>query len=315
MNVLITGGAGNLGSRLVVPLVRRADLVTLFDVSHQPLVKTPEFQQATFIEGDLADGRAVLSAVRDQEIESIFHLGAVLSGNAEEQPETAWKANLEGTRNILEAARKYSVDRVVFSSTLATYGAGLPNPLPIDAPQWPITLYGATKVAGERLGVYYHHRFGLDFRAIRFPAVIAPKGATGGASAFCSAVFEESVRYGRYEFYLNPSTRCPVLYINDAVRALIELHDAPPDRLRRHVYNVAGLGPSAEELAAAVRERLPEVDITYRPDPLLTVIVESWPFNVDDSDARHDWGWKSTYDLNRMAHDVIAELQHELEKE
>ena len=220
---------------------------------------------------------------------------------------------MKGTRNILEAARRLEVKRVVFSSTAATYGAGVPDPLPIDAPQWPVSLYGVTKVAGERLGVYYHYRFGVDFRAIRLPAVVAAQGAGGGASAYCSAVFRESVRYGRYEFYLRPTTRGPILYIADAVTALVGLHDAPAEQLSRRVYNVAGMGRSAEELADAVKKRLPHVAITYNPDPLRVSIVESWPAHIDDSDAARDWGWKAAYDLDRMAHEVIEELENELQ--
>jgi len=312
MNILITGGAGNLGSRLVVPLIQRGDRVTLFDLWKAPLVGSPEFEQSNFVEGDLADAKSVLVAVRENNIESIFHLGAILSANAEERPDDAWLANMEGTRNVLEAARKCEVKRVIFSSTIATYGPGQPQPLPIDAPQWPVSLYGVTKVGGERLGVYYHHRFGLDFRGIRVPAVIAPRGAAGGASAFCSAVFEESVRNGAYEFYLDPSASCPVLYIVDAIRALVNLHDAAEDGLRHRMYNVAGFCPSAEELATAVLKRMPEVKITYNSDPVRNAIVHSWPNEIDDSDARQDWGWEATYDMERMADEIIEVLKREL---
>ena len=315
MNILITGGAGNLGSHLVVPLVRRGDRVTLFDLRREPLADSEEFHQSTFIEGDLGDWNGVWDAVRSQQIETIFHLGAVLSADAEERSEAAWRGNLEGTRNVFMAAHKAGVRRVVFSSTMASYGPGLPEPLSLDAPQWPLTLYGATKVAGERLGVYYHHRFGLDFRGIRLPAVAAARGAPGGISGYCAAVFEESVRNGRYDFFLNPTTRCPMIYIADAIQALLLLHDAPQKNLRHRIYNIGAFGPSAEELAAAVRKQLPEVQITYHPDPIRTPIVESWPSQVDDSDAREDWSWKATYDLDQMASEIIEALRRDLQEE
>ena len=314
MNILITGGAGNLGSRLVVPLARRGDKVVLFDIHNKPLVESKEFRQATFVEGDLADWHSVSEAVRAEKVESIFHLGAILSSEAEERPEVAWRVNMDGTRNVLESARTHGVRRVVFSSTVATYGPGLPEPLSLDAPQWPMSLYGSTKVASERLGVYYHSRFGLDFRAIRFPAVAAPRGASGGASAFCSAVFEELVLHGRYDFYLRPTTRCPILYIADAVSALLMIHDAPEDKLRRRVYNIGALGPSAEELAENVRRRLPDLEITYHPDPGRTAIVEGWPSQIDDRHAQEDWGWKATYDLTQMVDEIVETLQHEFQE-
>ena len=311
MKILITGGTGNLGSRLLVPLIQRGDRVVLFDQNPRPHANTAEFKQAAFVNGDLGNRDDVLGAVRDYGIESIFHLGAVLSSNAEAQPVLAWRANMDGISNVHEAARLFGVKRLIFSSTVASYGAGLADPLPIDAPQWPVSLYGVTKVAGERLGVYYHHRFGIDFRAVRLPAVVAPHGAAGGVSAYCSRAFEESFLNGCYEFYVKPTTRVPMLYIADAVRALLKLHDAPEAKLSRRVYNIAGINPSAKEMATSIRSRLPQVRITYKPDPPRVAILESWPHRIDDSEAKRDWGWQATYDLERMTEEIIEVFHHE----
>lgn len=311
MNVLITGGTGSIGSRLAIPLVRRGDTVVAFDVRSEPHFDSDEFRHVNMVVSDLGDGRSLVEAVRSYRIDSIFHLGAVLSANAEESPRDAWRANMDGTANVLEAARQSSAKRVIFSSTLATYGAGVPDPLVEDAPQWPVSLYGVTKVAGERLGAYYHHRFGVDFRGIRFPAVIAPRGSGGGASAYVSAVFEQSVLKGEYDFYVNRTTRAPMMYIADAVRALLELHDAPAGNLRRSVYNLGGITPSAEELATSIKSRLPEVRITYTPDPVRTAIVESWPCQIDDSAARQDWNWTATWDLERITSNIVEVLRHD----
>jgi nucleoside-diphosphate-sugar epimerase len=313
MNVLITGGTGNLGSRLAIPLVQRGDRVVAFDIRSEPHFDSAEFREAVVVVvGDLADRHRVVGILREHKIETIFHLGAVLSSAAEENPYDAWRANMDGMVNLVDAARSGGVQRVVFSSTIATYGVHLPEQLTEDAQQWPVSLYGVTKVAGERLGVYYHHQFGLDFRAIRLPAVIAARGSAGGASAYVSAVFEESVFKGEYEFSINPTTRAPMLYIADAVRGFLNLHDAPAKNLSRRVYNIAGIAPSAEELAQAIRTRLPEVRITYRPDPLKCAIVESWPHRIDDSRARKDWGWDSTWNLERTTDEVIEVLRYEL---
>jgi nucleoside-diphosphate-sugar epimerase len=312
MNVLITGGTGNLGSRLAIPLVQRGDRVVAFDVRSEPHFDSAEFGQVQVIVGDLADRERVLGVVREHKIETIFHLGAVLSSSAEENPYDAWRANMDGMLNVVDAARFGDARRVVFSSTIATYGSHLPGQLTEDAPQWPVSLYGVTKVAGERLGVYYQQQFGLDFRAIRLPAVIAARGSGGGASAYVSAAFEQCVFKGEYEFYVNPTTRAPMLYIADAVRGFLDLHDAPAKNLSRRVYNIAGIAPSAEELAQAIRASLPKVHFTYRPDALKCAIVESWPQRIDDSEARKDWGWKSTWNLERTTTDVIEVLRHEL---
>jgi threonine 3-dehydrogenase len=312
MNVLITGGTGNLGSRLAIPLVQRGDRVISFDVRSEPHFDSTEFRQVQVVVGDLADRQRVLEVVREHKIETIFHLGAVLSSSAEENPHDAWRANVDGMVNVVDAARFGDARRVVFSSTIATYGPHLPEQLTEDAPQWPVSLYGVTKVAGERLGVYYQQQFGLDFRAIRLPAVIAARGSGGGASAYVSAAFEQSVFKGGYEFYVNRTTRAPMLYIADAVRGFLDLHDAPAKNLSRRVYNIAGIAPSAEELAQAIRAHLPKVDLRYRPDALKCAIVESWPHRIDDSAARKDWGWKSTWNLERTTTEVIEVLRHEL---
>jgi nucleoside-diphosphate-sugar epimerase len=173
-------------------------------------------------------------------------------------------------------------------------------------------LYGVTKVAAERLGVYYQQQFGLDFRAIRLPVIVAAHGSGGGASAYCSAVFEECVRKGRYDFYVQPTTRAQILYIQDAVRGLMDLHDAAPTQLSRCVYNIAGVSALAEELAAVVLRQISKAEISYRPDPLRSGIVESWPQQIDDSDAKRDWDWRVRWDLDRMAREIIEVLQDEL---
>lgn len=311
MNILITGGAGNLGSRLVVPLVQRGDRVVVFDTQSHPHFESREFGEAELIRGDLADRAAVLDAVQSHQIESIFHLGALLSASAEEHPYDAWLANMNGMVNVLDAARIGGARRLIFSSTVATYGSHMATSLTDDAPQWPTSLYGVTKVSGERLGVYYHHRFGLDFRGIRLPVLLAARGSGGGASAYCSAVFEQSVFKGAYDFYVPPTTRVPMLYIADAIRALLDLHDAREEGLTRRVYNIFGISSSAEELAQVVRKLLPEVRITYTPDPLRTGILETWPYQIDDSAAKRDWNWKATWDLERMAVEIIEVLQRE----
>ncbi len=314
MNVLITGGTGNIGSRLLVPLVRRGDHVVVFDVRPQPTFASPEFGRAEVVIGDLGDRDSVLEVVRSRKINSIFHFGAMLSGSAEQHPYEAWRANMDGTLNVLDAARFGGAQRVIFSSTIATYGEHVSGALNDDSPQWPVSLYGVTKVAGERMGVYYHRQFGVDFRAIRLPIILTSHAAVGAASAYAAAVFEHSVLDGEYDFCVNPATRAPMLYIDDAVQSFLNLHDAPSANLKRRVYNIHGMSPSAEELERTVLARVPDARITYHPDPLKCSIVESWPHQIDDSEARNDWGWLPSWNLDKTADEIIGLLKHELEK-
>ena len=312
MNVLLTGGTGNLGSRLLIPLVQRGDRVVIFDLQDKPFIPSEEFEQCKFIQGDLTDRDSVVEAVQNEKIDSIFHLGAILSAQAEQEPDKAWTINMEGIRNTLEAARLCGVKKFIFSSTLATYGGGLPSPLDIDSPMWPVSLYGVTKVAGELLGVYYHHRFGLDFRAIRFPSVVAPRGMLGGAGRFTSEVFLEAVEKGAYEFYLRPDSSIPIVYIVDAIKSFLLFHDAPEENLTRRSYNIHARGVTPKQLEEVIKARLPHVKFTYNPEPVQTAMVDSWPHSLDDRHARQDWGWQESYDLDRMADEVIATLQKEL---
>ncbi len=309
MNILITGGMGNLGSRLLIPLVRRGYNVVLFDRAEDPLILSEEFGKTGLFEGDVTDFESVAGAVREHKIDAIFHLASLLSAQSERESDLAWRINMDGTRNVLEAAKREGIPRVIFSSSLATYGSGIPEPLEIDAPMWPASLYGVTKVAGECLGNYYHLRFGIDFRSIRFPTLVAPRGATGAASAFCSAIFVEAVESGKFKFEVGPDATFPVIYIGDAIRALLLLFDAPEEKLSRRVYNVHGLGLSAKELAGAVLRILPDTEIEYEPDPNLSAIVDSWPQYIDDSTARIDWGWGAEYDLDKMADEIVAQLK------
>jgi nucleoside-diphosphate-sugar epimerase len=311
VRIIITGGKGNLGGRLAARLVERGDEVMLFDVHDQAKEELPAAADCRTVIGDISRRDSLFEAVGGEEFDSVFHLAAILSADAEEDALHAWSVNMEGTRNVLDAAVKFGIGRVVFTSTVASFGSNLPEPVSVDAPQWPESLYGVSKVAGERLGVYYHHRFGLDFRGLRLPAVMAPNGAGGGASAYCSQLYVDAVRHGAYEFYLKPSTGAAVIYIDDAVRALLGIHDAEEGNLRRRVYQVHGVSPSAEEMAAEVLERMPEVRFTYKADPARDAIVQSWPFTLDDAESARDWGWRAELDLAAMTERILAALTAE----
>ncbi|MDE2991993.1 MAG: NAD-dependent epimerase/dehydratase family protein [Chloroflexota bacterium] len=301
MRALIFGGAGSIGSRLSAALVSRGDEVLSLDVSAEPVVPSDAFGQVDARIGSVQDAAVVDEVVAEFRPDVIFHLAAILSGLAETDSELAWRVNVDGTRNVLEAARRFGIGRVVFTSTVATYGAGLPEPITEDVPQWPAGLYGVTKVLGERLGVYYHQRFGLDFRAVRLAAMVAPTAPAGGAaSAFVCDLFVNAVREGGYDLYVYPNTRVPIVWVDDVVGALQLLCDADEAKLSRRVYHIIGAGPSVQEMVDAVQARLPHARLRFEIDPVRADIVESWPSRMDDSAARADWGWEPRFDLERM---------------
>ena len=309
MRALIAGGSGSIGSRLAAALIARGDQVLSLDVSAKPAAASREFELVSKKIGKVQDADDVESAVSEFKPDVIFHLAAILSGLAETDSDLAWRVNVDGTRNVLEAARKHGVSRVIFTSTVATYGAGLPEPITEDAPQWPEGLYGVTKVLGERLGVYYQRRFGIDFRGVRLAAMVAPNAPAGGAaSAFVCDLYVNALKKGMYDLYVYPSSHVPVVWVDDVVRALQLLNDAESNRLTRTVYHIVGVGPTVQEMVDAVQARLPNAKLRFKIDPVRADIVDSWPSRLDDSSARNDWGWDPTFDLERMTDANLAAL-------
>lgn len=310
IRAVITGGCGNIGSRLAAFLVRRGDDVLVLDVHDAPRYPTLEFERVEVCVGGVDDNEFVSSTVARACPDAIFHLAAILSGGAEEDPDLTWRVNLEGTRNILNAARATGVDQVVFTSTIATYGTGVEEPIDEETPQWPAGLYGVTKVAGERLGAYYHLRHGLDFRGVRLAAMVAPDPPAGGAaSAFVCDLYAHAVEFGAYRFDVYPTTRLPVVWVDDVVRALVGLHDADSQMLRHRVYNIAAGTPSVKSMADAVTKRMPDVRFEFQPDPVRAAIVDSWPSAMDVSAADQDWGWRPAFGLDEMTDAVLGVLQ------
>lgn len=307
---LITGGAGFIGSHLARKLVARGEEAVLFDIASQSGLTKDIAHKVKFVRGDLANWAQVLDAVKRYGVDSIYHTGALLSASAEESPLAAYAANANGTFNVLEAARLFNVKTVMFLSTIATYGPGLPERVTDDDVQRPTTMYGVTKVFGERLGEYYRIKFGVNFRGIRLPSVIGAGRGEGGVSAYSSLIVQEPAAGRRYEVYVDEETRIPLIYVKDAVKALIELAQAREGGLKRRVYNVEGFSPAAAELARTVRKYLPEAKIEFRPVPEMVRIARSWPRELDDSPARSDWGWKTDYTLDRAVEDFVKEVQH-----
>lgn len=309
MPKLITGGLGFIGTNLARALLKRGEEVVLFDVATKsPLIEDLK-NSVTIVQGDLASWAEVMEVVKRYKIDGIFHTGALLSASAEERPITAYRVNAGGTFHILESAKLFDVERVIYLSTIATYGLGIPDTVNEETLQMPISMYGVTKVFSERLGEYYHRKFGVDFRGVRFPSVIGPGRGPGGASAYSTLIIQNPALGRPYRCFVDEEARIPLLYIKDAVDSLIALYEADDKKLKRRVYNIGGFSPTARELADEVKRHLPQAIIEFQPIPEMAEVVHSWPKYMDESKAREEWGWQTKYFLKETVKDFIEEVQ------
>lgn len=306
MRILITGAGGQVGTDLIPLLLARGHTVTGFDLARPP-AGLP--RGVAWVQGDLTYPAEVSDAVKASKADSIFHLAAILSATGERIPFRAYRVNMDGTVNVLEAARLFGARQVLFASTIAAFGPGLPDLVGNDVSMRPTTMYGVTKVAGELLGEYYAVKFGLDFRGVRFPGLISAVEPGGGTSDYVNYMYFDGVRKGGYQAFCRPDTVIPLMYMPDALRALVDLAEAPRESLRHRMYNIAAMSPTAQEIAACVAKRLPGAKFTFQPDAMKQGILDSWPRRLDDAEARKDWGWKPQFDLEAMTDDLLRQVR------
>ncbi|MEF8756854.1 MAG: NAD-dependent epimerase/dehydratase family protein [Halobacteriales archaeon] len=309
--ILVTGATGQIGSELTPALRERYGRESVISSN----VVTPEEPPEPFVELDVTDRGAVESVVEEHDVDAVFHLAAILSAKGERHPGLAWEVNVNGLRNVLEVAREQDLDRVVVPSSIAVYGESTPPEPAEETILTPNTLYGISKVLTELLARYYYDRYDLDVRGVRFPGILSYETRPGGGTTdYAVEAFYDAIERGRYEYFVRPDTMLPMMYMPDAIRALVELAGADDDDLRyRCSYNVGALTFTAEELTAAIREHLPEFEAAYEPDDR-QAIADSWPDRVDDSAAREDWGWEPEYGLEAMTEDMLANLERKLSK-
>ena len=301
---LLTGGAGNLACQLTHVLAADAERIVLFDQAPRPVANPST--GCVYVRGDLTQPDALPALFAAHRPTVVLHLASLLSGTTEQDRPRGWAVNADATFGVLEAALAGGVRTVFFPSSLAAYGGSLPDPLPEDHPQWPTSLYGVTKAAAERLGVYYHERHGLDFRYLRLPVVISPHAPAGAASGYSSRAFVEAAQTGRFVFPVKPATRVSTVYVRDALAGIAALLRAPAAALTQRVYNIHGVAPAAGEIAAAIQARLPQAALRFEPDPALVALIDSWPAQIIDRSARRDWGWQPTWTLDRLADDLLS---------
>ncbi len=306
--VLVTGSAGQVGSELV-PFLRSlygSDRVVAADIRRPPgSGDRGEFEQL-----DVTDSSAIDRVMAGRGIEVVYHLAGVLSARGEEAPQLAWRVNVDGLRNMLEAAVRHRLARVFWPSSIAVFGPDAPREqTPQGCPLNPTTIYGVGKVAGELLCNYYFTKYGLDVRCLRYPGLVsnmAPPG--GGTTDYAVDIFHAALSKGRYTCFLREGTVLPMMYMPDALRATVELMEAEQRSVPRHMgYNLAAVSFSAGEIASEIRKHIPSFAVTYAPDERQT-IADSWPKSVSDEEARRDWGWSHRYDLAAMTSDMLAKL-------
>lgn len=306
MKVLVTGAGGQVGLDLLRILQARGDEVHASDMAPPGPTLQGGLEWTRLDVTDSEQVHALVAAVRP---DCVFHLAAILSARGELDPQRTYAVNQTGTVHVLEACRLHGVRQLIFTSTIAAFGPPLPDLVPDDIALHPTTMYGVTKVAGELLGDYYFHRYGLDFRAVRFPGLLSAVLPGGGTSDYAPLMYFEALRVGHYEAFCRPDATIPLMYMPDGLRALVELSQAPRDRLSRCVYNIAAFSPTAQEIADEVMRVVPGSRITFKPDPRRQAILDSWPRALDDSLARHDWSWKPEYDLRAMSADLLPRLR------
>lgn len=309
MKILVTGSGGQVGQDLIRGLLERGHEVHGSDVASRPSALGVDASRLPWHHLDVTDLAGLRKLIARERPDIVYHLAAILSARGEENPGLTYRVNQGGVYNVLEACREHRVSQVLFASTIAVFGPGLPDPVPNDVPLQPTTMYGVTKVGGELLGEYYNKRYGLDFRAVRFPGLISATLPGGGTSDYAPLMYVEAIRKGAYEAFCRADTRIPLMYMPDGIRALIELSEAPREQLTRTTYNIAAFSPTAEAIAAAVARAVPGAELTFNSDPTRQAILDSWPNALDDAHARADWGWSPEFDLERMTADLVPKIR------
>lgn len=306
--VLVIGAGGQLGVELTLALREKfgKDNVIASDI-REPHILLAE--SGPFIQLDVMNSNAVAAVVKKENITQIYLLAAILSATGEKNPLWAWDINMKSLMNVLDICVEHKVAKLYWPSSIAVFGNTTPKD---DTPQKtiiePTTVYGISKYAGELWCQYYFEKYGLDVRSMRYPGLISWKSAPGGGTTdYAIDIYIEALKQQSYECFLSEDTYLPMMYMDDAVRATLELMDAPKESIKNRMsYNLAAMSFSPKEIAESIKKRIPEFTISYAPD-FRQKIADSWPSKIDDSEARKDWGWKPQYDLEAMT-DVMLEM-------
>jgi len=307
-SILVTGAGGQIGTVLTKALQKKygAENVLATDLRERDI---PDTRTETL---NVLDKEKMTKLVVENKVTQIYHLAAILSATGEAKPRFTWNINMEGLFNVLDIARDHKVSKVFHPSSIAAFGPDTPREnTPQVTPATPTTVYGISKMAGEFWGNYYFMRYGVDIRSLRYPGIIGHRSLPGGGTTdYAVHIYHSAVKGEPFEVFLKENTALPMIYMDDAIRATLDLMEAPKENITiRDSYNLDGMTFTPLEIVAAIKEEIPEFKATFKPDSLRQSIAESWPMSIDDSSARKDWGWKPTYDLEGMTKDMINNLR------
>jgi nucleoside-diphosphate-sugar epimerase len=308
--ILVIGASGQIGVELTLALRKiygNASVVASDLREQNPLLEGT----GPYVSLDVMNKEMLHVQVIRQNITQIYLLAAILSATGEKNPHLAWNLNMTGLLNVLDIAREEKIHKVYWPSSIAVFGPTSPKQ---NCPQQtiiePTTVYGISKYAGEFWCNYYHHRYGLDIRSIRYPGLISYKSEPGGGTTdYAIEIFHEALEENKYECFLKEDTYLPMMYMPDAIRGTIELMEAPADKITiRTSYNLSGMSFSPKEIGTEIKKHKPGFSITYKPD-YRQAIADSWPQSIDDSIARRDWGWKHEFNLEKMTQEMLENLK------
>jgi nucleoside-diphosphate-sugar epimerase len=306
--ILVIGAGGQLGSELTQGLwnLYGPDNVIATDIKHsQGILRDGRFEIL-----DVLNQKALSEFIQKNTITQIYHLAAVLSATGEKNPKFAWHLNMDGLIHVLDAAVEFKIEKVYWPSSIAVFGPTTPKQnTPQNTVMDPSTIYGISKLAGERWCEWYYQKQGLDVRSLRYPGLIGYKTKPGGGTTdYAVDIFFKALTEKKYECFLKPDTYLPMMYMDDAVKATLDLMEAPAEKIKvRSSYNISAMSFCPQDIAAAIRKHIPDFTITYKPD-FRQDIADSWPKSIDDSRARADWGWRHNFGLEEMTEDILKNL-------
>ena len=310
--ILIIGSSGQIGTELVMELRSMYGNNNVIASDIRPS-SSEVMESGPFEKLDIMDEKLLRTIVKKYEITQVYLLAALLSATAEKNIELGWRLNMRSHSHVLDLAKDGLIKKIFWPSSIAVFGPTTPIE---NTPQYtvmePNTVYGITKQAGERWNEYYFNKFGVDVRSIRFPGLIGWKAAPGGGTTdYAVDIFHQAIQHEKYESFLSENTGLPMMYMPDAIRATIELMEAPAEQVKiRSSYNLAGVSFTPKQIAEEVKKHIPDFKMTYNPD-FRQAIADSWPSSIDDSYAQKDWGWELKYDLEKMTSDMMINLKEQ----
>jgi nucleoside-diphosphate-sugar epimerase len=307
--ILILGACGQIGTELTLRLREKYDgsQIIASDIREgsENLSETGPFELL-----DATDYGAVEDVVMHYEVDEIYLMAAMLSATAEKFPARAWNLNMNSLFNVLNLAKEKKIEKVFWPSSIAVFGPNTPKQnTPQHSIMEPATVYGISKQAGERWCSYYHHKYGVDVRSVRYPGLISWKTLPGGGTTdYAVDIYHKALQNGNYSCFLKENTRLPMMFMEDAIRATLQLMEADPHQLTvRSSYNLAAMSFTPAEIADSIKTHIPEFEIGYEPD-FRQAIAESWPESIDDSQAQKDWGWSAEYNLQKTTSEMLESL-------